>query len=559
MNYISHLKKLHKIKDGVNKFHLFINEVKILFNKEFYPTPKWMVDRMIEEIDTQKIKDILEPSAGKGDIIDGIIEKYEKQRYYSEKVNIDAIEIDNNLRMLLKGKNYRVIFDDFLSFNTYKKYDLIIMNPPFSCGDKHLLKAIEMQKEGGAIICLLNAETIRNPYSNTRKDLVRKLEELEAKIEFLEDVFVYAENETNVEIALIKILIKEQEKESFILEQLKKEEIIEENERIECKKLIEDDFFKQIVDRYNLEIAAGIKLINEHIAMKPFILKSIDNSDKDVAMLKLVLNEYDSNSNEITINEFVKAIRRKYWQALFRNEKFVGKLTRNLQSNYYDRVGELKNYDFSLYNIYTIRCEMQNKMIKGVEDTIIALFEELSNKHHWYDEMSKNIHYYNGWKTNKAWIINKKVIIPLNGYCSWDRRPRYDYQVVEKLSDMEKVFNYLDGNLTRNISLENSLEQACAIGQTSKIPLKYFKVTFYKKGTCHIEFTNLDLLKKFNIYGSEKKRWLPPTYGKVKYDDMTEEEKLVIDEFEGKDSYEETMKNTNYFLVKSDELLQLSA
>ena len=537
----------------------FIKEVKKLFNKEFYPTPKWMVDRMIDEIDTQKIKDILEPSAGKGDIIDGIIEKYEKKRYYSEKVNIDAIEIDNNLRMLLKGKNYRVIFDDFLSFNTYKKYDLIIMNPPFSCGDKHLLKAIEMQKEGGAIICLLNAETIRNPYSNTRKDLVRKLEELEAKIEFLENAFVYAENETNVEIALIKILIKEQEKESFILEQLKKEEIIEENERIECKELIEDDFFKQIVDRYNLEIAAGIKLINEHIAMKPFILKSIDNSDKDVEMLKLVLNEYDSNSNEITINEFVKAIRRKYWQALFRNEKFVGKLTRNLQSNYYDRVGELKNYDFSLYNIYTIRCEMQNKMIKGVEDTIIALFEELSNKHHWYDEMSKNIHYYNGWKTNKAWIINKKVIIPLNGYCSWDRRPRYDYQVVEKLSDMEKVFNYLDGNLTRNISLENSLEQACAIGQTSKIPLKYFKVTFYKKGTCHIEFTNLDLLKKFNIYGSEKKRWLPPTYGKVKYDDMTEEEKLVIDEFEGKDSYEETMKNTNYFLVKSDELLQLSA
>ena len=120
----------------------FIKEVKKLFNKEFYPTPKWMVDRMIDEIDTQKIKDILEQSAGKGDIIDGIIEKYEKKIYYSEKVNIDAIEIDNNLRMLLKGKNYRVIFDDFLSFNTYKKYDLIIMNPPFSCGDKHLLKAI---------------------------------------------------------------------------------------------------------------------------------------------------------------------------------------------------------------------------------------------------------------------------------------------------------------------------------------------------------------------------------------------------------------------------------
>ena len=35
------------------------------------------------------------------------------------------------------------------------------MNPPFSNGDKHLLKALKMQEKGGAIICLLNAETIR--------------------------------------------------------------------------------------------------------------------------------------------------------------------------------------------------------------------------------------------------------------------------------------------------------------------------------------------------------------------------------------------------------------
>ena len=40
---------------------------------------------------------------------------------------------------------------------------------------------------------------------------------------------------------------------------------------------------------------------------------------------------------------------------------------------------------------------------------------------------------------------------------------------------------------------------------------------------------------------------------------MTEEEKSVIDEFEGKESYEKTMKNTKYFIVESNELLQLSA
>ena len=234
-------------------------------------------------------------------------------------------------------------------------------------------------------------------------------------------------------------------------------------------------------------------------------------------------------------------------------------MSNDLQTDYYNRVDELKEYDFSLYNICTIRCEMQNKTVKGIEDTILDLFEEFSNKHHWYDEMSKNIHYYNGWKTNKAWIVNKKVIIPLNAFSSWSGRLDYSYNVSNKLSDIEKVFNYLDGNLTQNISLEDTLKLAEENWQTKKIPLKFFNVTFYKKGTCHIEFTNLDLLKKFNIYGSQKKNWLPPTYGKVQYNEMTKEEKAVIDEFEGKESYEKTMSNTDYFIVESNDLLQLSA
>ena len=118
-----------------------------MFNNEFYPTPKWLIKKMLDEINIEKVQYILEPSAGKGDIIDEIKEKYEhcySYRYSKPEVDIDAIEIDKNLRLLLKGKEYKVVFDDFLNFNTYKKYDLIVMNPPFSNGDRHLLKAIEM-------------------------------------------------------------------------------------------------------------------------------------------------------------------------------------------------------------------------------------------------------------------------------------------------------------------------------------------------------------------------------------------------------------------------------
>ena len=84
--------------------------------------------------------------------------------------------------------------------------------------------------------------------------------------------------------------------------------------------------------------------------------------------------------------------------------------------------------------------------------------------------------------------------------------------------------------------------------------MKYFSVTFYKKGTCHIVFNNEELLKKFNIFGSQHKGWLPPCYGKKNYKDMTKEEKEVIDEFEGEKSYKETMNNKKYFLFDGNNL-----
>ena len=59
---------------------------------------------------------------------------------------------------------------------------------------------------------------------------------------------------------------------------------------------------------------------------------------------------------------------------------------------------------------------------------------------------------------------------------------------------------------------------------------------------------NEELLKKFNIFGSQNKGWLPPGYGKKPYKDMTEEEKKVIDEFEGEKEYDKVMNNKDYYL-----------
>lgn len=194
-------------------------------NKDFYPTPQNIIDKMLFDIDFTMIRSILEPSAGKGNIVEALKKKEEVRSYGYNKYlfDIDCIEVDQNLQHILKGKNFRVVYNDFLTYNTMKEYDLIIMNPPFSNGCKHLLKALEMQqRNGGAVVCLLNAETIKNPCTNERMDLQRKLTEYNAKIEFIQDAFLDAERKTDVEIALVKVQLPEVKRESFILDGLRK-------------------------------------------------------------------------------------------------------------------------------------------------------------------------------------------------------------------------------------------------------------------------------------------------------------------------------------------------
>lgn len=535
-------------------------------NPDFYPTTQKLISKMLDGIKFNEINSVLEPSAGDGRIVSAVIEKfkYAHSKLYSReaKWDIDVVEIDESLQHILKNKGYRIVYNNFLEYHTYKKYDLIVANFPFSQGDKHLLHAIKMQESGGKIVCLLNAETLKNPYSNTRKDLINKLKQYDAEVEYISNAFVGADRSTNVEIALIKIDIPKDNHNSIILDDLKKQEQFKEEAANNYGNIVNADFIKGIIEQYNFEVKAGLKLIAEYNAIKPFMLNSLKDEYSKTPVLQLVLSYKDDDRNCTIENSYIKQIRSKYWEALFMSDQFMGLFTSNLRQKYMSKINELRDYDFNLYNIYTIKIELYKEMIQGVEDTILSLFEEFSNKHHYYNETSKNIHYYNGWKTNKAWKINKKIIIPLEGYrdmqYSWGRYEPSNYKVIDKLSDIEKVFDYLDQGITENVCMKSALKMAEDYGNTKKIQLKYFAISFFKKGTAHIEFTNQELLKKFNLFGSQRLNWIPPSYGKVKYKDMTPEEKQVINEFEGEASYNEVMNNKDYYIVETSKLLKLA-
>ena len=515
-------------------------------NNEFYPTPKTLLDKIFEGVDWRKVETVLEASAGKGDMASYIREQYKKSCYGDP--DIDCIEKDPTLAHILKGEGFPVIQDDFLTFHTGKRYDLIAMNPPFSNGDEHLLKALELQKNGGYVICILNAETIRNPYTNRRKELLQRLEG--ASITYLTEEFAQAERKTHVEIAVVKMEIPKVQKESRIFSELRAKHYARIQAAPEdCSPAVADQV-EAIVRQYELEVEAGICLIREYEAMKPHLLQDVKDSAYNQPILKLTVKGHG-----LDVNRFMEAVRRKYWTALFQNPLITKGMTSNQLEEYRGRVQELSGYDFSYYNIKTLQEEMSRTLVQGIEECIVQLFDELSYQHSYDNDLSKNIHYYNGWKTNKSWIINKKVILPWMQ--AWDffgtYRPTTN-KVAGKLRDMEKALNYLCGREATD-TVSSALEQAEKTGQTRKIPMAYFTVTFYKKGTCHLEFTDLDALKKLNIFGSQQKGWLPPSYGKKQYRDMDPEEQQVIREFEGEAGYRETLARGEYFLGTAKPIL----
>lgn len=534
---------------------------------EFYPTPPELVAKMLDGIDWTYVDTILEPSAGKGDILREVA-----RRANEYECDVDCIELDQNLRQILKynfsderkreltrrekelepkwewdsksrksveipspnpeelqsvrmekrtffKNGIHIVHDDFLTYDPFKRYSLIIMNPPFSNGEKHLLKALEIQKKGGGIICLLNAETIRNPYTELRKALVKKLDEYNASIEYIEDAFTSAERRTGV---------------------------FEPDEKAEIEVA---DFIKAMVNRFKVEVKLGLEVIRTFKAAAPYMTRGFGADRFESEPILRLTDSCERGYDSISVNEFLKIVRLKYWKALLTNPKFVGKLTSTLQQEYQERVIKLADYDFSEFNIRTLSAEMAAHVKSGVEQEIIVMYDRLTYTHSYYPEFSQNKQYYNGWKTNEAYKIGKKSILPCHGvFSEWDGRPE-TYKARNVLEDIERIFNFLDGHMTAEVNSWDVLQQSFAAGITKNIQLKYFKVTFYKKGTVHITYTCPELIDRFNIYAAQNKNWLPPSYGKKAYKNMTEEEKKVIDDFQGEKAYNEVMAKSGYYLA----------
>lgn len=577
--------------------------------KGFYPTPFNLATKLLRDIKWGEIECVLEPSAGKGDLIEHMARIARSSvRAGRPSISVDAVEIDPALqtatlaafgevrrqklndsiavyedirrthyhwesaspawvarefpdgeppaltdtqkesllrleatRNAMETVEVRLIHDDFLTLQTMKRYDLIMMNPPFANGDEHLEKAIAMQERyGGEIRCILNAETLRNPYTVRRKMLVEKLANLGADIQYVDNAFANAERSAKVDVAIVRVTIPAPELKSDIFERLTKAEAESPIHVDACTDITMNDLFGRMVAQYNVEVKAGIELIRTYHAMVPYIMENMaKESSYDKPIIELKVWGKDSDD---PVNRYVRAVRNKYWTGLFHNPEFTSHLTNDLQNEWRNKVSELDDYDFTVFNIRKIAIEMNGQLQKGVEEAIEAMFHKLTDEHAWYAD-AKTIHYYTGWKTNQAHMVGMKAILPAHGAYAHDdiwKKDKFDYwDAANALRDLEKVLDFFDGEgVYASVDMSTTLATFQKTFERTQQPpkniaLKHFSVSFFKKGTVHIKFHDQKLIDRFNIYCARQANELPPDYGKKAYGDLTHEEKVVVDSFNG--------------------------
>lgn len=459
-----------------------------MFNADFYPTPKILINKMLSKVDLNKVKTILEPSCWKWDIIEAI-----KEKCYWYRPKIYWIEIEHQLRELVKNK-CEIIWYDFLEFNnTMINFDLIIANFPFSNWVKHFLKAWELLWKGD-LVCLVNAETIKNPFSKERQLMLEILENNNAEIEYIENAFIEAERKTSVEVALIKITkiktnysnIFEWFKEQFYNEFTNLDWDIKQNEIV-----VWNDKVDHII---KLNIILKKEAINVAIAKNKY---SYYNSIFSDALLNkwLIEKKEDDKSIISDITEEIFTINQKCWSYFFRITPLRSKLTNKTYQNFIEEYQNSK-IDFTYENIHRVTEIIKLNAWKIQEENYIEIFDYLTK----YREDNR-IHI-EWWKTNSWYQLNKRFIIPRWVDYSRDK-PRFQREFKEKLDDIDTVFCNLTWKDFNNIKqtrdfFENHWET------------EFFELKTYKKWTVHFKVKDeyLENLKNFNLIVCKSKKWI---------------------------------------------------
>jgi hypothetical protein len=297
-----------------------------MFHQEFFPTPAHVIDLM--QIDASG-KIVLEPHAGKGDIVDYCINQGARQ--------VLAFEINKDLQQIVKQKA-TLLGEDFFDCKPEQvsHINAIYMNPPFSNGEKHIVHAWNIAPEGCEIISLCNYQTIEN---NSRYGQLSKIISSYGISENLGDCFSTAERTTGIDIGLIRlfkpIVSKEFEFDGFFME--------EDEEEIQGEGIMQYNEIRALVNRY-----VGTMKIFDQMKLQ---VDSVNAMIGQIGMTRISI-AIGHDKDVTTKEQFSKIIQKKSWNHIFAKMNMEKYVTSGVMKDINKFVETQEKVPFTMKNIY---------------------------------------------------------------------------------------------------------------------------------------------------------------------------------------------------------------
>ncbi|MDY5968647.1 MAG: DUF4942 domain-containing protein [Bacteroidales bacterium] len=470
-----------------------------IFNKDFYPTPADVIEQMIGTDDICG-KVILEPSFGSGNIV-----KYLNEHGAKEVL---GCEINDKLRHSVSG--VRVIENDFLQVTPEEvsHIDMIVMNPPFSQQEKHILHAWEVAPGGCEIITLCNASLLERHYSLERQ--VSDLINLYGYSDDLGDVFSHSdERRTDCGIALIKLYkpgTGANEFDGYFTDEA-------DDPEAQGNGLISYSFVREAVQRYT----AAVSRVDAVLAASNEINDLTKAFDFTAIKFGAYRTNRDNYSHMITKDEFRKELQKNAWKWLFDKFKMRKYVTSSVMETINRFVEKQSSVPFTMRNIYKMVEMIVGTHGQRMQQVILDAFDIIC-------KFSDDNVTYSGekWKTNSAHMVNRKFIVPYmckyETYCS----SYYDHVNLHysgnsgKMDDVVKALCNLTGTTYDNIPSLYEFVGNKRLEWGQWYEWAFFRIKGYKKGTMHFEFLDEDVWVKFNQSVASVRGWELPTNVKVK-------------------------------------------
>jgi len=474
-----------------------------IFNADFYPTPPDVAALMLDPLDLRG-KTILEPSAGSGNLVRECLARGAVEVLWCEK--------EPQLRSILAGLPVQTfkMGADFLALATadVSHIDMIVMNPPFSADERHILHAWEIAPAGCEIVSLCNWNTVSDWRGNSLtsrpgprlRQQIRYLTEAYGSTENLGECFTTAERPTRVSVGMVRLTkpgakANGDEFDGFFLgpDDIKAQGV----------GLIPYRRSRDIVNRYveacriyDEQVEAGVRLRN--------VLDGFFGRDLGL--------QVTIEGQAVTRNRFRKDLQKEAWKHVFAEFLPAQMATSQLAKDINRFVEDQSKIPFTERNIYRmlqiVAATQDQRVDRAVEEAIDNLTKH-TKENRWGVE---------GWVTNSGYMLNRRFICAYMAERGWDGRgvnvKTYGTQSNE-ICDLIKALCFITGRAYDKVAQPEKPAGDGIFWPGEWYRWGFFRFKAHLKGTVHFEFLDEEVWAAVNArYARIKGQVLPEQLAK---------------------------------------------